>query len=124
MAGPDDKPTVRTIVLALDGPITAAHVPWLCERLGVLLRGSDAETVTLDVGPLVAPDTLALETLARLQLTARRLGRRIRIRHAGDELRCLLAASGLDGVLPVCPGLRVEPGRQTEEREQAGGVQE
>ncbi|MFG2196288.1 STAS domain-containing protein [Streptomyces sp. NPDC048639] len=113
-----------TIVLALDGPITAAHVPWLCERLGVLLRGSDAETVTLDVGTLVAPDVLTLEALARLQLTARRMGRRIRLRHAGDELRCLLAASGLAEVLPVCPVLRVEPGRQAEQREEPGGVEE
>ncbi|MGP3923650.1 STAS domain-containing protein [Streptomyces sp. 8N616] len=134
--GEPDEPTARTIVLALRGPITPAHVPWLCERLRVLLQSSDAELVTLDVGALAEPDVVTLEALARLQLTARRLGRRLRLRHAGDGLRVLLASAGLDEALPLCPGspasrpalrrpgLRLEPGGQAEQREQPGGVQE
>lgn len=74
-------------------------------------------TIVFDVGAL-APDAVAVDALARLQLTARRLGLEIRLRHASSELQELLAFVGLRDVL------RVEAGGQAEEREQRVGVEE
>jgi hypothetical protein len=74
-------------------------------------------TIVCDVGA-VAPDAVAIDTLARLQLAARRLGLEIRLRHASSELRELLAFAGLRDVL------RVEAGGQAEEREERLGVEE
>ncbi len=67
-------------------------------------------TIVCDVCAL-APDGVAVDVLARLQLTARRLGLEIRLRHASGELQELLAFVGLRDVL------RVEAGGQAEERE-------
>ena len=74
-------------------------------------------TIVCDVGAL-APDGVAVDTLARLQLAARRVGLEIRLRHTSGELQQLLAFVGLDDVL------RVEPGGQAEQREQRVGVEE
>jgi hypothetical protein len=43
--------------------------------------------------------------LARLQLTGRRLGRQVRLRHACGELQDLLALMGLRDVLLLCGGV-------------------
>ena len=67
-------------------------------------------TIVCDVGAL-APDAAAVDALARLQLTARRLGCEIRLRDASVDLQDLLDFVGLRDVL------RVEPGGQAEERE-------
>ena len=74
-------------------------------------------TIVCDVGAL-APNGVAVDALARLQLAAGRLGLKIRLRHASRELQELLAFAGLDDVL------RVEPGGQAEQREQGVGVEE
>ena len=42
----------------------------------------------------------AVDALARLALTVRRLGRRLVLRDAGDDLRDLIALTGLGDVLP------------------------
>jgi len=65
-------------------------------------------TIVCDVGTLVAPDLGTIDSLARLQLAARRAGRALRLRNASRELRELLAFAGLDDVLPL------EPERQPE----------
>ena len=64
-------------------------------------------TIVCDVGTF-PPDAAAIDTLARLQLTARRLGLELRLRHASNELQDLLAFAGLREVL------RVEAGGQAE----------
>jgi hypothetical protein len=74
-------------------------------------------TIAFDVGD-VAADALALETLARLQLVARRFGMEIRLRHASRELLDLIAFVGLSDVL------RVEVEGEAEEREELGGAKE
>jgi ABC-type transporter Mla MlaB component len=121
--GPRPLPVPTTIVLAIDGRIARADIPGLCERVHALLEGCDAELVVCDVGGLVDPDAVTVDALARLQLTARRLGRRIRLRDPCGELQDLLALMGLGDVLPGAAS-ELQPGRQAEEREQAGGVQE
>ncbi len=55
-------------------------------------------TVLCDVAG-VAADVATVEALARLQLAARRSGRRIRLHHCSEELRALIALMGLDDVL-------------------------
>jgi hypothetical protein len=74
-------------------------------------------TIVCDVGALAA-DVVVVDTLARLQLAARRLGLEIRLRHASIELQELLAFVGLRDVL------RVETSGQAEEREERAGVEE
>jgi hypothetical protein len=64
-------------------------------------------TIVCDVGEF-PPDVSTIDTLARLQLNARRLGLELRLRHASNELQDLLAFAGLRDVL------RVEAGRQAE----------
>ena len=129
MAAPDPKcPTPleglrppsgpRTIVLDVSGPIARAAVPALCEHVRLLLANGDVDLVTCEVGGLVHPDVTAVGALARLQLTARRSGRAIRLRNAQVELCDLLALTGLRDELPVCAGLLAQPHRQAEQREQ------
>ena len=67
-------------------------------------------TIVCDVGAL-APDAAAVDALARLQLSARRLGHEILLRDASTELQELLEFVGLHDVL------RIETGRQAEQRE-------
>ena len=64
------------------------------------------------------PDAVTIDALARLQLSSRRIGWELRLRHASRELRELLTFVGFDGVL------RLETGGQPEEREQGVGVEE
>ena len=109
-------------MLVIAGPVTCADVPGLCARVAALLDGAGGGRVVIcDVAALGRPDAATVGALARLQLTARRLGGRIRLRHASPELRELLSFLGLDEVVPV---LVVEPGREAEEREHPLGVEE
>ncbi len=134
MPGPEEPPTTpvgslptplraSTIDLVISGPITGAAVAGLCERVRLALEGSRADLVVCDVGTLVDPDCATVDALARLQLTARRLGRQVRLRNACGELQELLALVGLSDVVP-CAALRREQRGQAEDRKQARGVEE
>jgi ABC-type transporter Mla MlaB component len=112
------------MVIVIDGPTAPADVGELCERLRRQVEGSPTDLILCDAGALVDPDLAAIDALARLQLTARRLGCRIRLRGACGELRDLLSLSGLDEVVSVSERLRPQPGRQAEEREPSLGVEE
>jgi hypothetical protein len=105
-------------VWVIAGPLAAGGAAELCERLRVVLTSSDAAVVVCDVGGLAA-DIVTVEALARLQLTARRLGRRIALRSGSPELDRLLAFVGLADVL----GLGGQCG-QAEERVQPRAVEE
>lgn len=115
---------MATIVLVLTGPIAPDDIPGLCERVEALLDDDPPDAVVCDVRDLEEPDACTVDALARLQLTARRLGHRIRLRDACGELRGLVALMGLSEVLPVVSASGLEPGRQTEQREQVRGVEE
>jgi anti-anti-sigma regulatory factor len=107
------------------GPnIARADIPGLCARLTALLENSDARVVVCDVRAITNPDAVVIEALARLQLTARRLGRQILVRHASDHLRDLLALTGLRHVLSPHDCLVLEPGWQAKQREQPVGIEE
>jgi hypothetical protein len=79
---------------------TCADVPAACERLRVLVGARDADVVVCDVGELVA-DLEVLEVLARLRLTAQRLGCALRLRRPSRALEQMVAFCGLCDVLPV-----------------------
>jgi hypothetical protein len=66
----------------------------LCTQVRRLLGGGDVEVVTCDCSGAVA-DLEAVEALARLQLAARRLGGRIRLRAAPADLTELIEFVGV-----------------------------
>ncbi len=77
------------------------------------------ESFDCDVGALPS-SALTVDVLARLELAARRRGRRIRLHNASRELEELVAFMGLAGVLRWAS---VEPGWQPEKREEPLGVE-
>jgi hypothetical protein len=74
-------------------------------------------SVCLDCGQLT-PTAAAVDHIARLVLAARRCGCELELRNADP---CLLELIGFIGLGEV---LRIESGRQAEQREQPGGVEE
>ncbi len=112
----------RAVRLVIDAPIAPRDVPALCRRARACVAAHGH--VVCDVSGLDDPDLATVDTLARLQLTVRRLGGTIRLRGATQHLEELLALTGLGDVLPLCPELCVEPGGEPEQREEALGVEE
>jgi ABC-type transporter Mla MlaB component len=110
--------------MILSGPMAREDIPALCERAREMLARSDRDTVVCDVGALADPDAVTVDALTRLQLSARRVGRRVELRHACGELQDLLVFMGLEDVLPCDTPSGVEPRGQAEEGEQARGVEE
>ncbi len=113
-------PGPTTIVLSLGGPLARADLPALCDRGRALLDASGADVLVCDASGLAEADAVAVDAVARLQLTARRLGRRICVRHAPMELEELLRLTGL---AEIC-GLRAKLEREPEEREDPLRVEE
>ena len=92
---PDDGPS--TIVFAIAGPIARDELPSLCERFRAAAQTGGV--VVCDVGGIGPPDAVAVDALARVQLTAKRLGCAVRLRDPSEELLVLLAFMGLDGIV-------------------------
>lgn len=113
-------PGRHTVVVVVDGPFSRRGIAGLCARVGRLLATGGVDVITYDVGSVVEPDVMAIEALARLQLTARRIGGSIQVRHASGELRDLFEMVGLCGVVPVCDGSPLGSCGQVEEEEEAG----
>ncbi len=88
----------QPVVMRMSGRLTPDDVPRLCEELSALLIGSGATEAICDAAGLRRADLTAVNALARMQLTARGLGCRIRLRNAGPELRELLELVGLGEV--------------------------
>ena len=63
-----------------------------------------------DVGHISGSAVDVLDTLARLQLTARRCGGQIRLRHAEPSLVMFLELIGLGAALPVDDEQATAPG--------------
>ncbi|WP_078629251.1 MULTISPECIES: STAS domain-containing protein [unclassified Streptomyces] len=101
-------------VLVLPGLVTRDEVPRLCDDLLARLKAAGGGVVVCDVAGIGPPGLAVVDALARLELTARRAGGRIRLRDPDPALRGLLALVGL----------RFETEGEPEEREPAGGVQE
>ena len=90
--------SVPQTVFSIQGPISRADLPGLCDRVCALLRERAAAVVVCEVGT-VEPDAVTVDALARLQLAARRSGCGIRLRNASRELLELVAFMGLEDVL-------------------------
>ncbi|MFI1162401.1 STAS domain-containing protein [Streptomyces sp. NPDC020801] len=101
-------------VLVLAGPVTREEATGLCDDVRRLLEATRAGVVVCDVGGLGPPGLGSVDLLARLQLTARRVGGRIRLRDPDPGLHALLALVGLT----------LDTEGQPEQREPALGVQE
>jgi ABC-type transporter Mla MlaB component len=109
-----------TIVLFLGGPLARADLPRLCAHARILLTASGADVLVCDASRLEDADCVAVDAIARLQLTARRLGSRICVRHAPVELEELLRLTGLAEICGLVAVLEREP----EERKDPLGVEE
>jgi ABC-type transporter Mla MlaB component len=121
---PRPIPEPDTAVMTLTS-LARDDMPGACERLRALIGACDADVVVCDVGELVA-DLVAVEVLARLRLTAQRLGCALRLRGPSRALEQLLAFCGLCDVLPLegeLGGIRWHGG-QAEQREQPLRVEE
>jgi STAS domain len=118
-------PAERRVVVV--GPIDGDAIELLCDRLRLLIEGGCPDLVASEVGVDIDvhvdadADVATLDALARLQLTARRLGSSIRLCHPRPELADLLALAGLREVFPTSPESAPEDGRQVEQAEQAPG---
>ncbi|MEU6505588.1 STAS domain-containing protein [Streptomyces sp. NPDC046942] len=114
----------RTLaVLVLPGPVRRADTAGLCAAVRTLLDGAGGggrggrggeRVVVCDVGGLGPPGLAVVDLLARLELTARRAGGRIRLRDPDPALLALLDLVGLS--------FQVEG--QAEKGEPALGVEE
>lgn len=93
-------PAPQTVALALGGPVTRADLPSLCERVGALLDGSDADVILCDVAGAQA-NAVTLDALARLHLAARHHGCDVRVEGASTELLTLLDFCGLRDLAPL-----------------------
>ncbi|NEA41980.1 STAS domain-containing protein, partial [Streptomyces sp. SID11385] len=76
--------------------------PAALHRRVAALAGA-AGTVVIDLDGFARDGLAAVELLARLALTARRHGGRVRLRGVSDELGTLLGALGLADALGVSP---------------------
>lgn len=112
------------LILVFDGGLERAAIVSQCDRVRSLLDGAGGAQVVCDVGALVHPDGVAIETLARMQLTASGLGGRIVLLDASVELTALLTLTGLRDAIPSTVRSSVEPVGQPEEREEVRRVEE
>lgn len=135
MVAPDESPPTAPSVNQLPerGPIEIifgesidpADIPGLCAAVGRGLAAGGAEFIICDVGSILEPDAVLIDALARLKLTAGRLGRKMCLRNASHDLLDLVWFVGLSDTMPLDPGSgsRRDQG-QPEEREQVRGIQE
>jgi hypothetical protein len=86
------------VAFAVGGPIARADLPGLSDRVCAFLREHGSGEVLCDVAG-VPPDAVTVDALARLQLAARRTGKRIRLCNASPELVELVAFLGLADVV-------------------------
>jgi anti-anti-sigma regulatory factor len=77
----------------------------------LLIVDADTEEIVARVDAQ-QPDLALVDSLARLQLDARRRGGRLRLRNVTDELRGLLELVGLADVLALEPRGQPELGEQ------------
>ena len=121
---PRDAPASRAVSVLVDGAVTSRDIPELWDRMRALMESAAADVIVCSWGGRAAPDAGTVDALARLQLTARRSGKRVVLLRPSIPLRELLTFLGLDDVLPACAPLLLEASGEPEEREEVGGVEE
>ena len=101
---PRDDPRRSThdaVAFRIVGRVDCSTVSGVCDRLRSLIAQADADRVVCDVTALSDCDLVAIDMLARLGLTARRLGCTLELSGASDTLAELIALVGLAEILPV-----------------------
>ena len=98
----------RVVVIA--GSVEPADIAALCERARRVLVDVDTDPVICEANALRA-DLAAVDAVARVALTARRLDRGIELRDATPALRELLALAGLGEVVRCEPASGLDPRR-------------
>jgi len=94
-----------TIQLVIGGRVGRDAGTALCHRARELVGADHARLVLCDVEGVIEPDLCTVDALARLRLTAQRLGSEFRLDGASAELRELLALTGLRDVISVLDGV-------------------
>jgi ABC-type transporter Mla MlaB component len=105
-------------------PMPSRDVVAACDEARTRLEDCPDELVPCDVRLVRRVDAATIDALARLQLSARRRGRRIGLRDATPELRDLLALMGLSEIVPCVPESGLDAVGEAEEREPARRVEE
>lgn len=103
MTGPAHIGTLR---FSVRGPLARDDLPALYERFCALVSEHAPARILCDVEG-VAPDAVAVDALARMQLAARRHHCTVTLTGMHGELRALVALMGLTNVLsgePHAPG--------------------
>jgi anti-anti-sigma regulatory factor len=135
LGAPEEPPTVSiqalrpthdpdTLIVTIGGVIDRVAAARLGEEVGDLLRTTGASVVVCDVGGVIQPNAATVDAVCRIRLTTRRLGCRLRLRHASSELLDLLDLTGLCDVVDDGGESGLGSEGQTEEREHARGVEE
>jgi ABC-type transporter Mla MlaB component len=86
--------------LAIRGPLARDDLPGLYARACALLAQAPGGTVRCDVTG-IAPDAVAVEALARLQLAARGNGQGVVLVGASANLLAVVDLVGLGAALPA-----------------------
>ena len=81
--------------------MTPSDIPRLCEGMRGVLENFRGATVICDVGAICQPDASIVDVIARLQLTAKRMGCVLRLRDVRPRLRELIDLAGLQETLPA-----------------------
>lgn len=102
METPRRPPRAPPAEVTLLGTITEEDVQPLCSRVRRALDERPAILIC-DVGAIDLPDVVIVGALARMQLTAMRMGGRILLRDASPDLTDLLDLCGLSAVVPLEP---------------------
>jgi hypothetical protein len=89
-------------IIEVDAENDPVAIGRLSHLLRTMIERGGGGQVRCDVGGLRVPDLRVVDELARLQLTARRLGSSICLLHARGKLVELLEFTGLLDVLPRC----------------------
>jgi ABC-type transporter Mla MlaB component len=85
------------LAFTVEGPITRADLPGLCDRVCRLLGEHRPQRAVCDCSSVPA-DAVTVEALSRLQLGAQRHGCRVELANASPELVELVEFMGLTDV--------------------------
>jgi hypothetical protein len=113
-----DPDASGALIVVVDRPAAFEAVDALCARVHAAILSAGAHVLVCDVSALASADEVALETVARLQLTAKRTHTSLRLVGVAPLLDDLLGAVGLAGVGRERSDLVVDG--HAEEREQRG----
>jgi anti-anti-sigma regulatory factor len=89
----------RTLIVTIRGLIDRSAAARLGDEVRDLLRATGASFVVCDVGGVTQANAAAVDAVCRVHVAARRVGCRLRLRHASAELVDLLDLMGLCDVV-------------------------